>query len=147
MNFKKLIYILIMCTTLIACDKMPANGDLDGMWQLVEITHDGTIRNVQQDQIYMSIQLKLFMLGRKENSREYYGYFEHKDGYIHFWQFSYASTNESESDNNFPIQEANKSLIERWGYYSLDEKFKVIQLTSNKLILENDNARIKYIKF
>ncbi len=50
---------------------MPANGDLDGMWQIVEIEHDGQTRNAQAEQVYMSIQLRLFQLSAEDNNLPY----------------------------------------------------------------------------
>lgn len=136
-----------MCSLLFACDKMPANGDLDGMWQIIEIEHDGVKTNVKQNQVYMSIQLKLFMLGDKNESRLYFGYFEHKGDSMFFRQFSYLSKNESAEDNNLPIEEENKGLLKRWGYNSLDERFKVEKLTKDVLVLKNNLSTIRYIKF
>ena len=144
---KKLLHILIMCFLLTACDKLPANGDLDGMWQLIEVEHNGVIRNVKEDQVYMSIQLKLFMLGDRVNSMRYYGYFNHEGDSIYFWQFSYPSMNESDDDNNLPVEEEDKGELERWGFYSLKEIFKVEKLTKDLLIMQSDSVKIRYIKF
>lgn len=136
-----------MCSALVACDKMPANGDLDGMWQVVKIEHGGEVKDVQPEQVYMSIQLKLFMLGDIKNPRRYYGYFEHKGDSMHLWQFSFASGNESERDDNIPIAEAEKSRLHPWGFRSLDEHYKVELLTKDNMILRNDSSTIHYIKF
>lgn len=136
-----------MCSALTACDKLPANGDLDGMWQVMKIEHNGEEQNVANDQVYMSIQLKLFMLGSLEIPRRYYGYFEHKGDSMHLWQFSFASTNESEADNNLPISKEETYRLNPWGFYSLDERFKVETLTKNQLILKNETSRIHFIKF
>lgn len=136
-----------MCFLLTACDKLPANGDLDGMWQLIEVEHNGVIRNVKEGQVYMSIQLKLFMLGDRVNSMRYYGYFNHEGDSIFFWQFSYPSMNESDDDNNLPVEEEDKGELERWGFYSLKERFKVEKLTKDLLIMQSDSVKIRYIKF
>lgn len=144
---KRLLHILLICFLLTACDKLPANGDLDGMWQLIEVEHNGVIRNVKEEQIYMSIQLKLFMLGDRINSMRYYGYFDHKGDSICFWQFSYPSMNESDEDNNIPVEEDEKEDLEKWGFYSLNEVFRIEKLTKDLLIMESDSAKIRYIKF
>lgn len=147
MNLKKLLYILIMCSSLSACDKLPANGDLDGMWKVVKIEHNGKELPIVSDQVCMSIQLKLFMLDEYKHTRKYFGYFEHKGDSIKFWNFSYESRNENESQNNFPIEEKDKSILEPWGFYSLNEAFKVEKLTKDILIIKNDSTQISYIKF
>lgn len=136
-----------MCSALFACDKLPANGDLDGMWQVVEIEHGGEVKNVASEQVYMSIQLRLFMLGSIDIPRRYYGYFEHKGDSMHLWQFSFASTNESDADDNKPIAEEETYRLNPWGFYSLDERFKVEKLTGSQLILRNETSRIHFIKF
>lgn len=130
-----------------SCDKMPANGDLDGMWQIVEIERDGNTQNVQADRIYMSIQLKLFMLGEQNNPNKCYGYFEHVGDKIRFWKFSYDSAHESEADDNLPVEEENIQFIKLWGFYTLDETFNVEHLTKNDMTLRSDSVRIRYIKF
>lgn len=143
---KRLLYILIMCSFFCSCDKMPANGDLDGMWQIVEIEHDGQTRNVQAEQVYMSIQLRLFQLTDYPGNTVY-GYFEHKGDEIRFWKFSYPSQQESAEDNNLPYTEQDVKKLNKWGYYSLNETFHVEELTRNILVMKSDSARIKYIKF
>jgi len=147
MKPKFLLYILIMCTALFSCDKMPANGDLDGMWQIMEIEEGGKTTDMKLEQVYMSIQLKLFQLGDKLNGRRYYGYFERTGDTMHFWQFSYASLNESAADDNTPIKEENVSLIHPYGFRTIDERFTIEKLTKDLLILRNDSVRIRYIKF
>ena len=136
-----------MCTALFSCDKMPANGDLDGMWQIMEIERGGTTTDMKQQQMYMSIQLSLFQLGDIKNARRYYGYFKHEGGTIHFWKFSYASANETSADNNEPITADNVSLLHPYGFHALDETFTVVKLTRDLLILQNDSTTIRYIKF
>src|SRR3712207_6070278 len=68
-------YIIITATLLFsACDKVPENGLLDGLWQLMEIEDEGTRKDISQEHLYCSFQLKLFMLGdRVKNSRAYFG--------------------------------------------------------------------------
>ena len=136
-----------MCSAFAGCDKMPANGDLDGMWQMIEVEHGGVSKNVSADQLYMSIQLHLFQLGDKKNGRRYYGYFEHKGDSLRLWQFSYASQNETAEEDNVPIAEADKAILQPWGFYSLKETFLVDKLTKDILIMHNDSAKIQYIKF
>ncbi len=147
MKPKFLLYILIMCSTLIACDKMPANGDLDGMWQVMQVEHNGVTKNVAADQLYMSIQLKLFMLGDIEYSRRYFGYFEHVGDSMRLWKFSKASANESGADDNIPVNELDKIRLKQWGFYSVNESFKVDKLTKDILIMHNDSSTIHFIKF
>lgn len=141
-----ILSLLLVCSMFISCDKMPMNGDLDGMWKIVEIEHNGIVQNTEDDDLYMSIQLKLFQLSTIPLNYVY-GYFEHKDNKIHFWQFSYYSNNESTADDNTRIPESDKEFLKKWGYYSLDETFEVEKLNRNELILKSNSVRIKYVKF
>lgn len=143
---KYIIPILLALFTFLSCDKMPANGDLDGMWKIMEIEHDGTVRNTEDEHLYMSIQLGLFELYTPP-MHSVFGYFDHKDNTIRFYQFSHNSSNESESDDNYPYSESEISWLSQWGHYSLDETFNIEKLTRNELILKSDSTRIKYIKF
>lgn len=64
-------YILILFSSfcmLCSCDKTPANGDLDGMWQLMEASEadgNGSYANAvsrKEDGIYWNFQLQLLMI-------------------------------------------------------------------------------------
>lgn len=146
---RRLLYILIMCSIFAACDKLPANGDLDGMWQVMEIEHNGKVKNMQMERVYMSIQLKLFELTDVQEvaASRFYGYFEHKGDSLKLWQFSRYSHNETAADDNIPFTEKELPILNKWGFYSLKESFKVEKLTKDLLIIKSDSARIKYIKF
>ena len=141
--FLLLIAALLTCS----CDKVPANGDLDGMWQLLSITRNGVEEDVKDKQLYMSIQLKLFQLGRYNEPQRIYGYFERKGDAMSFWQFSYPSKNETPADDNIALKPDEVAALAPWGFYSLRENFKIVKLSGAAMILQSDSATIMYRKF
>lgn len=140
-----LLFTLAMFT---ACDKLPENGDLDGMWQLMEISEGGTVKNIKDSNIYCSFQLKLFMLGsKKDGSRAYFGYFEHKGNAIRFYNFTFRSNYSEESNEDKLMTEKDIDVIRPWGFYSTDCTFEVKELTSSRLVITKDKTTITYRKF
>lgn len=75
---KKNIYIiLLILLTLSACDKAFVNGDLDGMWRLEKVTHEGV--EIFPDGIYYSFQRHLVSLGQ---------YYEEGNPFLYMAKFS-----------------------------------------------------------
>ena len=59
---KKSIYIIIamVAIALTSCDKKDCNGDLDGMWQLIEWRDkDNNVKATKEDMIFYSFQLQM----------------------------------------------------------------------------------------
>ena len=60
---KKILYfiVLLLFTSVIAsCNKRDCNGDLDGMWQLVEWKDpEGVVVATKEDMIFYSVQLQM----------------------------------------------------------------------------------------
>lgn len=147
---KKLVYTLITilcCWITTACDKLPKNGDLDGMWQLLTIEHNGTTDDVKDSQLYLSFQLDLFQLTTVKNNKIYYGYFDHVNDSLIFRQFSDMAEEHPTAPDNYPITQENISIINQWGYYALKDTFKIEHLTKDDMVLRSKYARITYRKF
>jgi len=140
-----LLTFIILLT--FSCDKLPANGDLDGMWQVMTIKHDGVTTDVKQEQSYLSIQLKLVMLGYLEDSRRFYGYFDHKGDSLIFRQISHPSKNETSTDDNVPLTEDELYRLHRWGIYRLTDRFKILSLSNETMVLQSDSATVSFRKF
>lgn len=139
--------VLTGCYMFSACDKLPKNGDLDGMWQLLTIEHEGIITDVKDNQLYLSFQLDLFQLNQRSNNKFYYGYFHNDGKQIIFSQFSDMAEEHPDAPDNYPIDEDNIGIIEQWGYYALTDTFKIEYLTKNNMTLCSKHARITYRKF
>jgi len=134
-------------TLLCTCDKMPANGDLDGMWQLMEINDGTTAKDMKGSRMYCSFQLKMFMLGsEKVGPRAYFGYFEHKEGKMRFHTFTFRSDYSDAASEDRLMTDSDLDTISPWGFYSTDCTFDVRELTSTRLVLVKDNTTITYRK-
>lgn len=146
-NILYTLYIYLVCLAICSCDKLPKNGDLDGMWQVLTIEHNGTTDNIKESQYYLSFQLDLFQLTTTRNNKIYYGYFDHKNDSIIFRQFSDMAEEHPTAPDNYPITSDNISIINQWGFYALKDSFKIELLTKDDMILRSKHARITYRKF
>jgi len=68
-NVKTTLYILVLASMLIAvigCDKRDCNGDLDGMWQLLEWRDkDDVVKATKEDMIFYCFQLQMASFQRQ----------------------------------------------------------------------------------
>jgi hypothetical protein len=146
---KKVIFsiFILSLTLLTACDKLPANGDLDGLWQLMEIREGNSRKDMKDSRMYCSFQLKLFMLGsEKAGARAYFGYFERTGSTIRFHHFTFRSDYTEDSNMDKLMTDADIDVIKPWGFYSTDCTFEVKELSSSRLVLSKDNTTIIYRK-
>lgn len=61
-----LFAVLSFIMGLSSCDKKDCNGDLDGMWQLIEWkTADGVVKEDRESMIFYSFQLQMARFDRK----------------------------------------------------------------------------------
>lgn len=157
---KRLTLLLICIVGLFfnSCEnKWPANGYLDGMWQIMNIQHDGECvysydennpPAENRDIHYISFQLKLFELTYRGNEHMFYGRFERNGGTLRLYQLSYNSRNETAADDNVLIPDSLiGNTIKPWGLYKSDNTFNIIKLTEDDMILQNDSASIVLRKF
>ena len=151
----KNIFFLLLCLVFFAsCDKVPMNGDLDGMWQLMVKEDANGIKNVKSDKIYMSFQLHLIQLdgpdkdnGGRFRPRFYYGRFKHEGDSLFIYELCHDSKNETAADNNEWIKESELDKLEQWGIYSLNNRYKVVKLDSDAMILRHEDLVLTYRKF
>ena len=77
------LFILSLFTLLLnSCDKVPINGDLDGLWQLTTIQTPESTRDVKSTRAYLSIQLHLSQWDN--NGTTFYAHFVHEGD----WNFT-----------------------------------------------------------
>lgn len=151
----KNIFLLLLCLAFFAsCDKVPMNGDLDGMWQLMVKEDANGIKNVKSDKIYMSFQLHLVQFdgpnmdnGGSFHTRLYYGRFKHEGDSLFIYELCHNSKNETAADNNEWIKETETDKLEQWGIYSLNNRYKVVKLDSDAMILRREDLVLTYRKF
>ncbi len=148
--FLSLIAVLLFS----ACDKLPENGDLDGMWQLMTVEKTGeSAENVKAKKLFYSFQLDLVQFN--DATMPYgtpfcYAYFKHKGNTMYFHTLCKPSMNESEKDDNVPFTREEievEQVMAPWGIYSLTPRFEVLKLNSNAMILQSDYAILTFRKF
>lgn len=136
MGMKKLLIISIVLL-LAACDKVPMNGNLDGMWQLMAIQDNATssISEVKENRLYYSFQLHLVQL----NNGEAYAHFSHRNDSIVMYDWCKGNgTNDKITD---------PTVLNKFGLYELRDSFKVEVLTHDKMQLRSRKATLSFRKF
>ncbi len=154
----RFIYLFgLLLGMLTACDKMPENGELDGMWHLQEMTDltDGAAEphDVRAKQFYWSFQLNLLqiysvtdVLYRNELTGEH--------TYRAYCRFSKTGTslNVSEVYVHFDSRDSlltdpASPLMHRYGIMGNADSFSIEQLNSKRMILVSDERRLVFRKF
>lgn len=140
----------ILTVLLMSCDKMPMNGDLDGMWQLVSEQLDGESGQTDRkpDRIYISFQLHTAQFDGHGKVGAYYSTFCHKGDTLRFQNICAKSMNETKEDDNRPLTEEEiKASMRDWGFVSLNPAFKVEMLNSKHMVLRSDFSTLRFRKF
>ncbi len=154
----RFIYLFgLLLGMLTACDKMPENGELDGMWHLQEMTdlteEAAEPQDVRAKQFYWSFQLNLLqiysvtdVLYRNELTGEY--------TYRAYCRFSKTGTslNVSEVYVHFDSRDSLLTdpatpLMHRYGIMGNADNFSIEQLNSKRMILVSDERRLVFRKF
>jgi len=138
------LFFLLLLTS---CDKVPMNGDLDGMWQLMTVQTGQNVRNVRDDRAYMSIQLHLTQWYQGGNTL--YSHFVHEGDSIRFYDFAHDSLHRSKADDNEWVTEEDmlNGAMDAWGIHNLDARYRVRQLDGEALILEKADTTLFFRKF
>lgn len=135
---KKFYFVIISIVFILtACDKMPMNGHLDGMWQLMAIQDNttGNVSEVKTCRLYYSFQLHLVQL----NNGEAYAHFSHRNDSIVMYDWYDGSA------VNNKITDA--TILNKFGLYELRDSFKVEVLTSEKMQLRSRKTTLSFRKF
>lgn len=127
-----------------ACDKLPINGKLDGMWQLEEIEYSNG-DHIVPEATYYSFQLHLMKL-TQVHEESLYG--SKSDRYLG----RFTHTNDSLIVYDFRIyyQEEESATPEQlipFGITGTSEHFEVEKLNRKKMILKSRHARLLFRKF
>ena len=143
---KKYFALLTLCC-LVACDKTPINGKLDGLWQLTAIqTPDGT-RDTRADRTYLSIARHLSQW--EQGATCFYAHFVHEGDSIRFYDFANQSLHRSKEDNDewLTASQMSDGIMDAWGIHTLDARFRTRQLDSEALVLEKADTTLFFKKF
>jgi hypothetical protein len=156
----KRLYLLILTLLLFFCsceNKWPDNGDLDGMWQLMTIERNDSLKQVKQDKLYWSIRSNLVQLSCIDGDKKY-SHFRKLGSTLTLYDLCYYSNNATAEDNNEWIMPADAHVLARWGIepYAATENymngplmqtFRIENLSSSKMILKAENYKLIFRKF
>lgn len=132
-----LLLTLILGLTLTSCDKRDINGDLDGMWQIMEVQHtldDGTETSMVPDHKYLCFQFHVCQL------RSQFGQVEPTANLIYTGDTVTIDFPEALFGDRLP-------RINLWGIYSFKTTYEVVTLTKSTLVLQSADTRLTCRKF
>ena len=151
------IGIILLIIGLYSCDKLPKNGDLDGMWHLQRTTHLKTNppyeENVATQRIYWSVQRDLLQI--TSYSREIY-YDEIVKQSINKVQCRFEHTGTSLNINKIYLSywvkdslltDPTTRIMEPFGIMGCADTFHIEHLGSKQMILVSDDKRLVFRKF
>jgi len=134
---KKLLFCLIICPILAACDKMDDNGDLGGYWQLLtwEKQSDGQVVADKTSHIFYCVSRELISMANTATGTTYLSTF-HRTTDSLFLDATYS----------VPDTLREVTVLEPFG---ADEtgRFRIVQLTGDRLVLSNTKNVLTFRKY
>lgn len=152
---KKYILSLLTILCITACDKLPSNGDLDGMWQLMSIEHNGIVTDVKSNQEYWSIRKNLVQFNDLTDSRKFAHFQRQGDTFV-IYDLCHESRNEKGDDNDEWITYDERDILAKWGLFPepdsqhperLSQTFRFELLNYDNMILTSGSYRLIFRKF
>lgn len=127
-----LLAVVSLLTILSSCQKSPINGDLDGQWQVMDVTPEPAIKPIK-DRIYYCFglhvcQLTYYGSGFMSGNMKY-------DGKTIYIDFPYA------------IDFQSKETLRQYGINENPVTFTVAHLDKKSLILKNGDTTVTLRKF
>ncbi len=143
-----LFAFVALMTAVSGCDKTPANGPLDGQWQLLSISTPDGQRETKDRATYLCFQLNLTQWFRPEH-QSIYAHFTHRADSIRFYDFARVSAQAATGDDDEWItpREMHEGAMDDWGIHSADITFRVQQLSGSRLVLEREDTVLTFRKF
>lgn len=123
---KKIAILLLGLIVFTSCQKEDDNGDLGGFWKLqqIELSENDSIINTRGKSRFWAVQLDLIEIGDAK------GRFQHV------------------GDSLFVQMITQTSGLEGYGLYNpTDERFKVLHLDRNGMVLQSNKATLTLKKF
>ncbi|RGN50789.1 MULTISPECIES: lipocalin-like domain-containing protein [unclassified Bacteroides] len=132
------LFALIVITCMSSCGKLPKNGRLDGMWQLMKIEKVGEDAiDTKEDRLFYSVQLDLLAL-QKVGIIEYLGRFTQTQDSLFVYDFRLKADN---------AVFATKEQLQVYGLNNTSERFGIEKLDDKKLILRSEKTLLTLRKF
>lgn len=136
----QILFAVFFLLFLSACGKLPMNGQLDGMWQLMSITPHGKERvDTKEHRLYYSIQLELLALQRG-GGMHYLGRFIQSPDSLVVYDFRLHVT------GNNSTQAVSGDLVP-WGIEGTSERFGIEKLDGDHMVLRSENVLLTFKKF
>lgn len=154
MKQRTLLAASLICSLLFAasCDKLPENGKLDGMWQIMSVNYArnsgyDSLVNVKPMHVYLSFQLKLAQINAGEYSNRtgsgiILSRFKRSGSTLSFYNFYL-----SQFAADILITDSATTALQCIGINGIAAKFHIDRLDDNKLQLSSDYAQIICRKF
>ena len=126
---RQLLLLLWGLFLFIGCGKLPINGDLDGQWQILEIRYaDGRVETPER--AYYCVQLHTITLRQVGNYPGETGNMVYEGDQLSI---------------DMPLSDVNDLRV--FGLDDTKETFTITELSSSRLVLNSDYARISFRKF
>lgn len=136
---KKIIYILLTAVLASSCQKADDNGDLGGFWKLLKIEEFTTATTIDTKEYkrFWSIQLHVLATSSEDDDSYSYNY-GGKGRFQHIGDSLFVQM----------ITISPSSDLKKVGLYNpKDERFGVVLLNRNKMILRSKDALLEFRKF
>jgi hypothetical protein len=136
---KKIIYILLTAVLASSCQKADDNGDLGGFWKLLKIEEFTTATTIDTKEYkrFWSIQLDVLATSSEDDDSYSYNY-GGKGRFQHIGDSLFVQM----------ITISPSSDLKKVGLYNpKDERFGVVLLNRNKMILRSKDALLEFRKF
>lgn len=152
-----LLYFTILFIAFVACDKLPSNGDLDGMWHLQKVTKLDASPMLEEDvstkKFYWNFQLNLLMI----NSLGEVMYEDKASGlqiYKAFARFEHSGNQLNVNKiylhmdvRDSLITDSHTTMFERYGIMGNADSFYVERLDHKWMVLVSNSRRLQFRKF
>lgn len=136
---KKIIYIFLAVVLASSCQKADDNGDLGGFWKLLKIEDFATdmTTDTKEYKRFWSIQLDVLATSSEDDDSYYYNY-GGKGRFQHVGDSLFVQM----------VTVSPKSDLKKVGLYNpQDERYGVVLLNKDKMILRSKYALLEFRKF
>ncbi|MBR1462491.1 MAG: lipocalin-like domain-containing protein [Prevotella sp.] len=141
---RQIIVLSVLMAALASCElEVSDNGNLDGFWHLekVDTLQTGGTSDLSDRLLFWSVQMNLLELSdRSEGNGFLLLRFEQNDGSLHV----HTPTRFDGKNTDLPIDDLQQ--LAPFGIQSLDETFRIIMLSSGRMVLEGDRLRLSFSK-
>lgn len=131
-NFHIIVLFLLISASIMSCQKSPINGDLDGMWQVMNVTPEPELQPIEE-RLYYNFYLHVCTLS-------YYGGGVTTGNMIFTGDSLFL---------DFPNAQTTETLIKlkQYGINSDHARFRIEKLNRSSLIMSSGETTVTLRKF